>query len=182
LTGPAGESVRARRSHTMGVGGRARRIETRGGPVAGLQPATSPDGGSWPAPRLLGRSLGHRGPTHRGRSDRSAQRHPWLRRSDDTDARREARRCFGRADRSALHLIEPQAFPPLGPGKSCFWVMGQKTDPRVKGVARVLGLWREMKGNLVLKSARSRLARTRVGSPSSGSRPGQQGTASTPLS
>jgi hypothetical protein len=41
--------------------------------------------------------------------------------------------------------------------------MGRKVDPRMKGVARVLRLRREMKGDLVFNSVRSRLAGTRVG-------------------
>src|SRR5262249_10880303 len=73
LTGPDRESVRARRSHTMGAGGRARPIDPRGGPGVGLRPATSPGGGFGSAPQPLARSLRHRGPTHHGRSDRGAQ-------------------------------------------------------------------------------------------------------------
>src|SRR5579883_202970 len=63
LAVPRQESVRARRSHTLGAGGQARPIDTRGGPVAGLQPATSPGGGLWSAPQPLARSLRHHGPT-----------------------------------------------------------------------------------------------------------------------
>jgi hypothetical protein len=65
-------------------------------------------------------------PSYFGRSDRGAQRLPWLLRSDDTDARREARRCFGRSERSAQ-----QQHRFSRPARGIAPMPGYKPDPPV---------------------------------------------------